>query len=132
MKWKLETEKALKADAPKRGWWRYSQNNSGGGFDARGGYATYIHAPSASQADAIAENNGIYFDGVRDGSDCPCCGDRWSSAWSNEPDIEDCTVAELAEKIVAGDGLKWAANWKLGIRIIDSGGKVHWLRADGK
>jgi hypothetical protein len=132
MKWKLETEKSLKADAPKMGWWCYSQNNSGGSFDEEYGYATYIRAAFASQADAIAENNGIYFDGVRDGSDCPCCGDRWSSAWGDTPDIEDCTVAELAEKIVAGVELKWAANWKLGIRIIDSDGTVHWLRADGK
>jgi hypothetical protein len=132
MKWKLEPEKALKADAPKMGWWRYGQNNSGGVFDKEGGDSTYIRATSASQANDIAENNGIYFDGVDDGVDCPCCGDRWSSAWGNEPDIEDCTVAELAEKLVANGELKWAASWKLGIRIIDSDGSVHWLRADGK
>lgn len=128
MKWKLETEKALKADAPKMGWWRYRQRNPGGGFDEEYGYTTYIHAPSASQADDIAENNGIYFDGVRYGRDCSCCGDRWSSAWDGEPDLEDCTVAELAEKLVANDELKYAVDWNLGIRIIDSDGTVHWLR----
>jgi hypothetical protein len=132
MKWKLETEKALKADAPKMGWWRYKQNNSGGSFDKDGGYATYVRAPSSSQADQIAENNDIYFDGARDGLDCPCCGDRWSSAWGDDPDLEDRTVAELAEKLVADGELKRAANWKLGIRIIDSDGTTHWLRADGE
>ena len=132
MKWKLETEKALKADAPKMGWWHYSQNNSGGSFDKDGGDATYVRAPSASQANRIAKNNGIYFDGVYDLQDCPCCGDRWSSARGDDPDLEDCTVAELAEKLAADGELKRAADWKLGIRIIDSDGGVHWLRADGE
>jgi hypothetical protein len=132
MKWKLETEKALKADAPKMGWWCYGQNNSGGGFDEEAGYSTYIRAPSASQADRIAIKNGIYFNGVDNGPDCPCCGDRWSSAWGDKPDYEDCTVAELAEKLVTNGELKYATQWGLGIRIIDNDRTVHWLRADGK
>ncbi len=32
---------------------------------------------SESEADSIAEDLGCYWDGVNEGSDCPCCGDRW-------------------------------------------------------
>ena len=28
-------------------------------------------------ANDIAQGNGIYFNGVADGIDCDCCGDRW-------------------------------------------------------
>ena len=36
-----------------------------------------IEAATASDANAIAVANGLYFDGVISGRDCPCCGDRW-------------------------------------------------------
>ena len=67
----------------------YDQNNSGGGFDVndRVTYNVIIEADSADEADAKAEDVGIYFDGTEDdGPDCPCCGDRWSRVWSNEGD----------------------------------------------
>lgn len=134
MEWKLATEKNLKADAPMGGWWQYRQNNSGGSFDADGGMETWIWAQSASQADAIAEQNGIYFDGCREGQDCPCCGDRWSSAWGDMPDKDDVHIDVLVEHLTTGvDGrtspLAYAAEWRLGIRIIDKDGTTHWLKA---
>lgn len=67
----------------------YDQNNSGGGFDVNDDvtYNVIIEADSADEADRKAEDVGIYFDGTDDGGpDCPCCGDRWSRAWSNEGD----------------------------------------------
>jgi hypothetical protein len=39
-----------------------------------------ISAENAEEANKFAEKQGIYFDGVINGSDCPCCGDRWSRA----------------------------------------------------
>ena len=61
----------------------YSQNNSGGSFDidAENGLAHYviIEADSMEEANEKATSIGIYFDGVEDGMDCECCGDRWSS-----------------------------------------------------
>ncbi len=132
MEWKLTTEKNLKADAPMGGWWKYSQNNSGGSFDSDGGSATWIWAQSASQADHIAERNGIYFDGCRSGSDCPCCGDRWYPA-RGKPDKENMPVESLVEYLTAGGNRSHLANavsWGLGIRIIDRDGTVHWLRAE--
>ncbi|QEQ94098.1 hypothetical protein SEA_SAFTANT_66 [Streptomyces phage Saftant] len=56
----------------------YNQNNSGGSFDIDpdAGISTVVivEADNAAEADAKAEEIGLYFDG--DG-DCPCCGDRW-------------------------------------------------------
>jgi hypothetical protein len=59
----------------------YSQNNSGGVFDydADAGISdnVIIEADSAEHANDRAQEIGIYFDGVSDGHDCDCCGDRW-------------------------------------------------------
>lgn len=40
----------------------------------------WIEAESAAEANRLAQYNGLYFDGVDDGIDCDCCGDRWYSA----------------------------------------------------
>lgn len=73
----------------------YNQNNSGGHFSDGLLIKPYviIEANSSEQANDIAESVGIYFDGVEDDIDCPCCGDRWFRAWKNdgteEPTIYD-------------------------------------------
>lgn len=72
----------------------FSQNNSGGLFDIddeRGiGPKVWIEAVDTEHANSRAVGLGIYFDGVEDGSDCECCGDRWHPAYgdgSATPDI---------------------------------------------
>lgn len=59
----------------------FTQNNSGGWFDhnpEKGiGYRVAIQALTAEHANAIAQQTGIYFDGIEKGVDCSCCGDRW-------------------------------------------------------
>lgn len=59
----------------------YNQNNSGGSFvsDAKRGITHHvvIEAESADEANDKASVIGLYFDGVNDGTDCECCGDRW-------------------------------------------------------
>ena len=63
-------------------WFKFRQNNSGGGFDidADSGLGTtvWIEADSANSANRKAKKIGIYFDGVHNGTDCECCGDRWT------------------------------------------------------
>ena len=63
----------------------YNQNNSGGSFvfDERRGITHYviIEAADAREANYRAERIGLYFDGE---GDCPCCGDRWYEAWSDD------------------------------------------------
>ena len=57
----------------------FHQNNSGGKFEVDKTIKHYvvIEADNANEANTFAEYLGIYFDGVEDGYDCPCCGDRW-------------------------------------------------------
>ena len=59
----------------------YRQNNSGGHFvvDDNLSREVAIEADTEEQANDIAEGYGIYFNGVSEGIDCPCCGDRWYS-----------------------------------------------------
>lgn len=63
---------------------RFHQNNSGGSFDIddeRGiGPNVWIEADDADDANARAQEIGIYFDGVDKGEDCECCGNRWYEA----------------------------------------------------
>jgi len=74
----------------------FHQNNSGGVFtidDEDGiGPRVWIEANSLAAAIDRALAIGIYFDGVRDGIDCGCCGDRWSEPWKdegeNQPEID--------------------------------------------
>jgi hypothetical protein len=60
-------------------WWQFAQNNSGGSF-AGPAHLVFVEAQSADEADDIAKDHGMYFDGCSTGNDCPCCGDRWSNA----------------------------------------------------
>jgi len=59
----------------------FKQNNSGGhfSFDEEDGITHYVIVEADSNAEAIrkAIDIGIYFNGVEDGADCGCCGDRW-------------------------------------------------------
>ena len=70
-------------------WYHFNQNNSGGRFDIdqdRGiGPHVWIEAVNAGHANYIARDLGIYFDGVDDGIDCKCCGDRWHWASDSGP-----------------------------------------------
>jgi hypothetical protein len=85
----------------------YNQNNSGGSFVVNDRVAHYviIEAVDADAADRKAEEIGIYFYGVENDMDCPCCGDRWSLAWDGDesPSIygED---PEVHGERFAGDG----------------------------
>ena len=55
---------------------QFRQNNSGGQY--MGPKFVGVKADDADQANQIAQEQGpVYFDGVADGIDCDCCGDRW-------------------------------------------------------
>lgn len=53
----------------------FHQNNSGGYFT--GPHYIIIEASDHHEANKIATLHDVYFDGVTDGIDCECCGDRW-------------------------------------------------------
>jgi hypothetical protein len=56
-----------------------SQNNSGGKFTVNEQLCHRLIIETEDERKAIhkAEELGCYWDGVEDGRDCSCCGDRW-------------------------------------------------------
>lgn len=67
-------------------WYKFSQNNSGGSFitNDKVCHMLYIEAETFKEAVIKAESLGCYWNGVADGIDCPCCGDRWTR-WRDDP-----------------------------------------------
>ena len=57
-------------------YYHYRQNNSGGSFIVNSDVTVnvIIEADSADDANEKAKDIGIYFNGVDEGIDCPCCG----------------------------------------------------------
>lgn len=79
-------------------WFEYRQNNSGGSFvsDQNVAHSVWVEADSHESANEIAKDKGIYFDGVEDDRDCPCCGDRW---WPcSDSDSEDVPSTYVRDK----------------------------------
>jgi hypothetical protein len=79
----IEHTPAPNAESPKTPkFFLFMQNNSGGSFDVNETVAhnVIIEAYSANDANARAEDIGIYFNGCDTGADCSCCGDRWYEA----------------------------------------------------
>lgn len=78
-------------------YYRYRQNNSGGGWDSPA-IEVFIEANSPTEADKIAIENGIYFDPDYE-IDCECCGNRWSNAgdwdaWDEIPSLYETPLDE--------------------------------------
>lgn len=71
-------------EKPKSSFFYYRQNNSGGSFSGPAKHVI-VEAINADDANQRAEKKGLYFDGA---GDCSCCGNRWSSVWSDEGETE--------------------------------------------
>ena len=69
-----------KKKADIKGFYEFTQNNSGGSFttDKNLCHRLFIEAESEGEAISKAEDLGCYWNGCESGSDCDCCGDRWS------------------------------------------------------
>lgn len=71
----------------------FVQNNSGGFYhhNVDEGIGINVAFEANSEDDAIDRAKYvIYFDGVEEGYDCPCCGDRWSAyTWAEAETIEE-------------------------------------------
>jgi hypothetical protein len=105
-------------------WYHYRQNNTRGTFDEGPTVAPHvlIEANSADEANERAQKLGMYFEGVRQGRDCVCCGDRWSPAVLDSEGYEHVTDVALA---VEGDLLgEWFIAHGVDGRVVRSGGRV--------
>lgn len=63
----------------------FNQNNTGGSFDVDGKlcHRLIIEEDDYRKAIKKAEELGCYWNGVEDGLDCDCCGDRWYKPYSD-------------------------------------------------
>jgi hypothetical protein len=116
--------------------YEFNQNNSGGSFfyDEQAGisHVVIVEADTAAQANAKAQDIGIYFDG--DG-DCPCCGDRWYSVWRDEDGDDEPTIyGQPVEDYVASEGsgtsgfpgIKWMKGYEIFVHYADGSMKMYW------
>lgn len=105
-------------------WFTYIQNNTGGTFDydeVRGiTHFVIIEASTPKEADDKLCDIGGYFDGVRNGYDCSCCGDRWYETYREEGTDEPLIYGKSPR-----DHIKKGLNW------MRRGREVAIHRADG-
>jgi hypothetical protein len=93
-------------------WWQYAQNNSGGDFTGPA-HLVFVKAATADQADAVAVQHGIYFNGCDTGEDCECCGDRWSYATKPYYSVDSDLLFDKS-LLVAVDGIAFLLRDKAG------------------
>jgi len=84
--------------------YRFDQNNSGGYYSRPAKNIIVKDARDEKHAVEIALKAGMYFDGVADGTDCSCCGDRWYP-YAQEYDHIDKAVAAAAMGYDDGGGI---------------------------
>jgi hypothetical protein len=108
--------------------YHYRQNNSGGGFNPPA-INIIIEADNAEQANRLAIYDGLYFNGCDNGMDCPCCGDRWSEAWSDEKGTESPTIyGESVEEFLKSDYANWGEDGIPEVIIYYKNGTVQTYR----
>jgi hypothetical protein len=80
----------------------FTQNNSGGYFvvNDKVCHRLFIEADTKEDATAKAEELGCYWDGVAEGFDCPCCGDRWYEC--DRIDLERYTADGYVAQVYGG------------------------------
>ena len=90
----------------------YEQNNSGGAFEGvRDTYTKDISILPVRKEDSIIERyvdlavsdieiipREVYFDGVEEGIDCPCCGNRWSRLDEDYSSKEEVYIFDTEEE----------------------------------
>jgi len=107
----------------------FYQNNSGGSFSysKESGVTRYVIIEAVDVDDALnrAENIGLYFNGVEYGSDCPCCGDRWSKPYRDEGTDEPLIYGEHPSEHQAKNYRYFKADeFEIAVHYLD--GRIEW------
>lgn len=96
--------------------YEFWQDNPGGWFDYDEDQGisvnVFVEAHSAEEANRIAEDIGLYFDGIEDGSDCSCCGARWYKA-------SDYDAVDNPPDAAAYDGIRWVDGYHTFVHYLD-------------
>lgn len=87
------------------------QNNSGGYFDVddKVCHRLFIEADSLTEAIIKAEELGCYWNGVEQGIDCGCCGDRWYRP--SEVDFEKLKEYRVRKRIISFSNIEEYAQY---------------------
>lgn len=92
--------------------YEFWQDNPGGWFDYDEDQGISVHvfveAFSAEEANRIAEDIGLYFDG----SDCSCCGDRWYK-------VSDYDALDDPPDAATYDGIRWLDGYHTFVHYLD-------------
>ena len=89
----------------------YRQNNSGGQYI--GPKVVIVQAENETKANGLATGIGpVYFDGVANGIDCDCCGDRWYGCY-DEFDTVMAYAKAIAKDWCSGECLYISAEGKM-------------------
>ena len=96
----MSEQPASQKSMPNCKFYDYRQNNSGGAFCEPAMYVI-VEAPNPEIANGVAESKGLYWNGVDEGCDCPCCGDRWYPAgcFGDEGPDEPTVYGEVVEPV---------------------------------
>ena len=93
-------------------YFKFRQNNSFGTF--HGTPLVFVQADNADDA------NAIYFNGVADGVDCDCCGDRWYPVHDDDAQVQPSSYGYGGGVTVYSDGDNYidysGKTWK--VRVI--------------
>jgi hypothetical protein len=100
-------------DTKQSKFYHFNQNNSGGSFTFSEGISVHviIEALSTEHAESRAEEIGLYFDGVSEGRDCGCCGDRWTRLYGDEGHDSPYLYGD---PVGGGTNDDWARRWSNG------------------
>jgi len=79
--------------------YNFDQNNSGGYYVKPAQNIIVKDARDEKHAIEIALKAGMYFNGVADGTDCDCCGDRWNGISEEYGDL-DKAVADANKSFI--------------------------------
>lgn len=93
--------------------YEFQQNNSYGYFvvDDKVCHRLFIEAENENEAVSKAEELGCYWDGVDNGQDCPCCGDRWSRYFVEPVPIDKYSTEGYAVSVYDGVYKDTVAEW---------------------
>lgn len=114
--------------------YEFKQNNTGGSFVISEPEGLTVHviieADNADEANAIAEQKGIYFDGCDSGNDCPCCGDRWYRVCEGDGSVKPSVYGDALEENRSIHLYGWAPEG-MEICVHYKNGSIEWFGADG-
>ena len=89
----------------------FQQNNSGGSWDIDElngiGKIVIVEADNVDLAVEEALKIGLYFDGVKKGIDCECCGDRWYGSpdeYDTLYDVSECVAIAKSSPVYVHRG----------------------------